>query len=925
MNVSEGEVFHYPLLLVEGKFHCSWDLPDNVLAEVYVNDVATYWPVSHNGVFKALVLLPTYGQHEICLNIAETYHIVSVEYRPSNRPHRVHFYYQTGKDSEGTFDAPPGVDNSVAAAVKKIQFNAMLLQTAMAVLLAAHGIRETFNLELDDNGQPIVHVLESSFTDEFAYTLSDNQLIDHVEKDLKAQGFLASEFGKHIVILGSSKYDPETKSSKAHTALGGSQVGVFGSCNLHTWASHVGNVTQSFLDSTRIDTNKLSDDSCFRGTYAGNFATGLGAVLHELGHTLGLGHSTHGIMARGFDDMNCLFCTVKPRSDVNGPTFTNAFPDGKLFLNYSNVVNITSAEGAHWHRASALKLQRSPWLSERSRQPSALPSITWRGKVAGPVGCGSGVQEVFGTDSKDVAAFLIQADSSGVQSIEILTNSALNDLLMCGLAASGSQDLFVLMDGEYITRIDVEETEWVDAIRFHTNYRVSRFFGGFGGQLHVLKAPPNHAFYSIFGSVGSSHVGCVGALSEEIPRSAFALSIPAPTPVGPTTTATSIFDQIGSFFGADSSSSSTSVTGKSGAYAKIGVGIDGTQEDFNTKSIQAIGAIVLTCTDSIVRFRVISRSDFVAEFTKGFYASPNELVFALAAHEVLIQVDVRTSGWIHGLRFHTNARISPWYGGFEGEEHSFVCAPDSCITGFYGSHGPQYLGTLGTFFGPIPNLPRPQQVQSIPPPAVDGAGTIHALSLKSNELILESQLPSPGDGFDTCFLLHKGEALIQLDLLRHEEKVVGLCFHTTSRSSEWYGSSTNGNLEVVLAPKGEAFASLSVSQTGAEYTFAPIAECRVAETSTPPSDVTLDLGEDDISLESDNGVAFIVLCKFNNGDSLVDQVIEFPQQTQSPQTVRLSLAYLKAQVSQPLTDYCIEVVDDSGVSTMSPILPACLT
>lgn len=44
-----------------------------------------------------------------------------------------------------------------------------------------------------------------------------------------------------------------------------------------------------------------------RGTYWANYATGLGASIHELGHCFDLAHTPKGIMARGFDDMNCVF------------------------------------------------------------------------------------------------------------------------------------------------------------------------------------------------------------------------------------------------------------------------------------------------------------------------------------------------------------------------------------------------------------------------------------------------------------------------------------------------------------------------------------------------------------------------------------------------------------------------------------------
>ena len=54
-----------------------------------------------------------------------------------------------------------------------------------------------------------------------------------------------------------------------------------------------------------------------RGSYGGCFATTLGALIHELGHSLDLGHTENGIMARGFDDMDRFFtvCPNEKKSD----------------------------------------------------------------------------------------------------------------------------------------------------------------------------------------------------------------------------------------------------------------------------------------------------------------------------------------------------------------------------------------------------------------------------------------------------------------------------------------------------------------------------------------------------------------------------------------------------------------------------------
>jgi hypothetical protein len=51
-----------------------------------------------------------------------------------------------------------------------------------------------------------------------------------------------------------------------------------------------------------------------RETYWGNYATGLGASLHELGHTFDLAHTPTGIMARGFDDIHRVFTVQRSKS-----------------------------------------------------------------------------------------------------------------------------------------------------------------------------------------------------------------------------------------------------------------------------------------------------------------------------------------------------------------------------------------------------------------------------------------------------------------------------------------------------------------------------------------------------------------------------------------------------------------------------------
>lgn len=59
-----------------------------------------------------------------------------------------------------------------------------------------------------------------------------------------------------------------------------------------------------------------------RGTYWANYATGLGASIHELGHCFDLAHTPKGIMARGFDDMNCVFTMWRQPTSPEKDTVT---------------------------------------------------------------------------------------------------------------------------------------------------------------------------------------------------------------------------------------------------------------------------------------------------------------------------------------------------------------------------------------------------------------------------------------------------------------------------------------------------------------------------------------------------------------------------------------------------------------------------
>ncbi|RLN50211.1 hypothetical protein BBJ29_000501 [Phytophthora kernoviae] len=371
------------------------------------------------------------------------------------------------------------------------------------------------------DGLPEVTLLRSSFTNAYARSVDGQELIKLVEKDIVAAGLddhPELEF-KHAVVLGCSRYNTATRKAEGHTALGGGKVGIFGSCGLHTWPAHLGEVTSCCLNNTRIDQSMLLDDSCFRGTFWANFSTGIGAMLHEIGHTFGLGHATSGIMARGFDDMNRILCVYEadPRSPLMG--FHQARPQGWLELNHSVIREVTGRNGAHWNAGSAQLLRHCPWISGFAKPSLVGPTVSWDDSVRGPVGYGqyngnqvalpegnsssSSVEEELGIVMVDAGKY--------VNRLETLTRAQLVEMERTEpLRAAGDKHWFVFAAGEYITRVDIRAMAWIDGLQLHTNLRSSRWYGGTGGELHALQAAEGWRVNSFFGTRGDSYVGKLG-------------------------------------------------------------------------------------------------------------------------------------------------------------------------------------------------------------------------------------------------------------------------------------------------------------------------------------------------------------------------------------------------------------------------------
>lgn len=317
-NHQPDSTVRYPVVLLRGT------LPDDVRQLQVANKNATpdtpdVVPAVSKGRFKALVTLAA-GTNSIELKAGDDVLKLTLTYKPQTNPYYVRLVWMTDNTGDTTFATP--TDDVPQDYEARLRTAAQLMQTFTAERMHDLGFgRKTFRLERDDVGQIVVHTLKAPEPAQHYYKLGDS---NNWWRDV--YGWLNKEhpdpYAKNIVLAAYTRKDADTGKLKGHTALGGGNLGLFGSASVFCWPRDISTALDAFADDAKVDPTKVHEDSAGRGTYWGVASTTIGATLHEMGHTFGLPHCKDGlgIMTRGFDHFHRVFTFSDPPSGHNRST-----------------------------------------------------------------------------------------------------------------------------------------------------------------------------------------------------------------------------------------------------------------------------------------------------------------------------------------------------------------------------------------------------------------------------------------------------------------------------------------------------------------------------------------------------------------------------------------------------------------------------
>uniref|UniRef100_A0A182MJ47 Uncharacterized protein n=1 Tax=Anopheles culicifacies TaxID=139723 RepID=A0A182MJ47_9DIPT len=335
-NVKQGESFQYSIVLLKGQLTnpcCNGKLrigannrPVPISYAVEKKDEGNVLGKQEECEKFRVLLRLIAGENVYEVQYCKVKTCINLTYTASDTSFTVVPLYIICNGHSGRYQSfEHDCDNDSEHACRKITLAIELLQCLYAEKLHEHGFgRKTFTLE--SSCVPFHSALEwersTTMTEGELWQQFATELVQSKRYEMQRIKVVAFLSSTHFAGITDGDYSYENIRTKTtgHAALGGGGLALFGTGCLYTWPTSLEGVCDAFTSKQPVDCGKLLDDSNYRRTYGGCFATTLGSVCHEMGHTFDLGHTPDSsIMGDGFDALDNVFVGTHGRHGANGP------------------------------------------------------------------------------------------------------------------------------------------------------------------------------------------------------------------------------------------------------------------------------------------------------------------------------------------------------------------------------------------------------------------------------------------------------------------------------------------------------------------------------------------------------------------------------------------------------------------------------
>ena len=377
LNLQDNLLIPHQILLIKGvvdNFRCAKQ--QDIRLNVDEKQLQATGLSQATGKFKFLIDLDTKNKDlQLNFSYCQAKLTVNIKYQRKESLYRIQPLLILAQDETVNSE-------KVRLNLRIIDLNLLLIQTVYAEKLN-ESVSQRLTFAFNDK----CLIFKSQLKQEDIRQLNEHDLWQQFAKELLASAWGEKNHLKFVAFINCSKYLGEEiqksqdfsysnirKHIKGHAALGTGGLALFSSTYFYAWPSKFENILKCFLNQQKLNLVLEPDDSNYRKTRAGVYASSLGAVCHEIGHIFDLGHDLQGVMGSNFDYINRVF-TLQTKTEnlpqrivehcpeqANKPRFTQLKKPANGFL--QRYREQQENDSFYFSNNSAMILAYHAWLRE---------------------------------------------------------------------------------------------------------------------------------------------------------------------------------------------------------------------------------------------------------------------------------------------------------------------------------------------------------------------------------------------------------------------------------------------------------------------------------------------------------------------------------------------------------------------------------